>query len=710
MNFTPNVAVSRDCFSSLFKMPRARREKVLEFIRRFSERPDSPGINFEKIRDAKDKKLRSVRIDDAYRGIVLHPESGNTYVLLWVDHHDDAYAWARNRSCAVNPYTGSLQIFEVCEEKRAAESAVPETPPIFAGTGDRHLLKMGVPEELLPKLRSLRTEEELERFLERLPTEVGDYLTLLHLGSSPEEILRHIDLENAPDPGAGIDEAIRTADGRSRFLIVENEEELRSVLDSPLELWRVFLHPSQRRLVEKDWNGPVRVLGGAGTGKTVAAVHRACRLAKALPSGTEEKVLVTTFTVNLASDLAANLARICPQDVMERIEVVNLDRWVYRFLVSHGRAPNFLFDDARRREFWEDSIKRAPEGLGFSEVFYREEWERIVLGEEISTEEEYLRADRRGRGIALDERKRRAVWPVFARFRELLTEDGFCEPDDAMREAREILEGGGELLPYRSIVVDEAQDLGPSAFRLLRAMVPEGPNDLFITGDSHQRIYRHPVVLSRCGISVAGRSCKLLVNYRTTEETRRWAVSLLGGCSLDDLEGGEDDLKGYRSLLRGQEPHLEGFGSFDEEVDFLAAFLKEIESKGERLKDVCLVVRSRVLLERYREALAGRGLPLVKLEAEGTENRDEDGVRTATMHRVKGLEFDRMILAGVCEDVVPPKSWREQEDSPITAELETRERSLLHVAATRARTHILVTWHGAPSALLGLREKEVIMA
>jgi len=356
MNFTPNVAVSRDCFSSLFKMPRARQEKVLEFIRRFSERPDSPGINFEKIRDAKDKKLRSVRIDDAYRGIVLHPESGNTYVLLWVDHHDDAYAWARNRSCAVNPYTGSLQIFEVCEEKRAAEPAVSETPPLFAGTGD-----------------------------------------------------------------------------------------------------------------------------------------------------------------------------------------------------------------------------------------------------------------------------------------------------------------------------------------------------------PHQRIYRHPVVLSHCGISVAGRSCKLLVNYRTTEETRRWAVSLLDGRSLDDLEGGEDDLKGYRSLLRGQEPRLEGFGSFDEEADFLVAFLKEIESKGERLKDVCLVVRSRALLERYREALAGRGLPLVKLEAGGPENRDEDGVRTATMHRVKGLEFDRMILAGVCEDIVPPKSWREHEDPPMMNELETRERSLIHVAATRARTHILVTWYGEPSPLLGLK-------
>lgn len=705
MNFTPNIAVSRDCMSSLFRMPRARQEKVLEFIRRFTERPDSPGINFEKIRDARDKKLRSVRIDDAYRGIVLHPETGNTYVLLWVDHHDDAYAWARNRSCSVNPYTGSLQIFEVREERTAAEPAVADAPPLFAGVGDRHLLKMGVPEELLPELRALSTEEELQPFAERLPTEVGDYLTLMHLGTPPEEILRHIELERGAAPVADIDSAVRTDEGRSRFLVVENEEELRSVLNSPLELWRVFLHPSQRRLVERDWSGPVRVLGGAGTGKTVAAVHRACRLARALPPGTDDRVLVTTFTVNLASDLAANLARICPDEALERVEVVNLDRWVYRFLSSRGRTPNYLFDEARRKELWEDAISLAPAETGLSESFFRDEWERIVLGQEISSDEEYLRADRRGRGIPLDERRRRSVWRVLARFRELLAEHGLCEPDDAMREARTIIERG-ERLPYRSIVVDEAQDLGPSAFRLLRAMVPEGPNDLFIAGDAHQRIYRHAVVLSRCGISVAGRSCKLLVNYRTTEETRRWAASLLEGRRLDDLEGGEDDLNGYRSLLRGQEPLLKGFATFDEEADFLASFLREVESGGERLKDVCLVVRSRALLDRYREALADRGVPLTRLEAEGAEDRDEDGVRTATMHRVKGLEFDRMILAGVCEGVVPPKSWREREDPRMLEELETRERSLLHVAATRARTRVVATWHGESSPLLGIVGRE----
>ena len=637
MNFTPNIAVSRDCMSSLFRMPRARQEKVLEFIRRFTERPDSPGINFEKIRDARDKKLRSVRIDDAYRGIVLHPETGNTYVLLWVDHHDDAYAWARNRSCSVNPYTGSLQIFEVREEQTTAEPSVADAPPLFAGVGDRHLLKMGVPEELLPELRALRTEEELQLFAERLPTKVGDYLTLLHLGTPPRRSCGTSSSRRCR-PGCRHHSAVRTDEGRSRFLVVENEEELRSVLDSPLELWRVFLHPSQRRLVERDWSGPVRVLGGAGTGKTVAAVHRACRLARALPPGTDDRVLVTTFTVNLASDLAANLARICPDEVLERVEVVNLDRWVYRFLASRGRTPNYLFDEARRKELWEDAISLAPAEAGLSESFFRDEWERIVLGQEISSEEEYLRADRRGRGIPLDERRRRSVWRVLARFRELLAEHGLCEPDDAMREARKLIEGG-ERLPYRNIVVDEAQDLGPSAFRLLRAMVPEGPNDLFIAGDAHQRIYRHPVVLSRCGISVAGRSCKLLVNYRTTEETRRWAASLLEGHRLDDLEGGEDDLNGYRSLLRGQEPLLKGFATFDEEADF------RLLPEGDRVRRGAPQGR---LPRRSLAGVAGplpRGArrpegPLTRLEADGAEDRDEDGVRTATMHRVK-LEFDR---------------------------------------------------------------------
>ena len=119
---------------------------------------------------------------------------------------------------------------------------------------------------------------------------------------------------------------------------------------------------------------------------------------------------------------------------------------------------------------------------------------------------------------------------------------------------------------FTSVVVDEAQDIVAQAWRLIRSIVPSGRNDLFIVGDAHQRIYsRHRVVLGRCGIDIRGRARKLRLNYRTTEETRRWASRLLDRCSIDDLDGGADNNRGVRSVAHGPEPRLRLFQSRDEQ-------------------------------------------------------------------------------------------------------------------------------------------------
>ncbi|HPE67445.1 MAG TPA: AAA family ATPase, partial [Synergistales bacterium] len=527
-----------------------------------------------------------------------------------VDHHDDAYAWARNRKCSVHPETGSLQVFEVQETVREAEqSPAPEAvPPLFEGVKEKYLLRMGVPSELLPAVREIRSEEELNRLAQSLPREAGDALSLLHLGFSPEEILQDLELKK---PDAKVDtedfaKALQTDQSRSRFFVAEDDLELQAILQAPLEKWRVFLHPTQRKIVEKDWNGPVRVLGGAGTGKTVAAVHRARWLVQSVLKDPNERVLFTTFTVNLAEDIRSNLAKLCSDDVMKRIEVINLDRWVSQFLKARGYEMKLLFDDEKRRDFWGRAMAYKPVDIDLPESFWIEEWEKVIQPQEITGEKEYFQADRKGRGASLDRKQRKAVWPVFEEYRALLSENGYSEPDDAMRDARKLLESSGEKLPYRSIVVDEAQDLGPLAFKLIRRMVPEGNNDIFIVGDAHQRIYKRRTVLSRCGIEVRGRSRKLRINYRTTEETKEWAVALLEGRDFDDLDGGRDSQKGYRSLLRGQPPRLEGFPSFEDEAGFLAAYLNELQASGEPLRNICLVARTNSLLEQYRSALKAK--------------------------------------------------------------------------------------------------------
>lgn len=431
-------------------------------------------------------------------------------------------------------------------------------------------------------------------------------------------------------------------------------------------------------------------------------MHRARWLGQNVFKGEHDRVLFTTFTKNLAADIRENLGKICPEDAMRRIEVVNLDKWVSAFLRRNGYS--YQIDYGRQTgPLWEKALTLAPAELNLDAAFYREEWERVIQPQGIASLAEYMKASRIGRGVKLGRNDRKAVWTVFEEYRVLLNEHGLKEGDDAMRDARLLLESKGSILPYRAIIVDEAQDMGPQSFRLIRAMVPGADcrNDVFIVGDAHPRIYRHRVVLSQCGINVRGRSRKLKINYRTTEETRRWATNLLTGVNFDDLDGGLDDQKGYKSLLSGIPPEVHRFPSFREEVDFITKYARRIEGEGEELKATCLVARTNELLKQYESALAGRGISTYLIRRSEAEDRTVPGMRLATMHRVKGLEFDRVIAAGINEGVVPFESTGSVSSDPVVRrESEVHERALLYVAATRAKKEVVVTSFGRTSRFL----------
>ncbi len=701
------VAVAGDFLSAFARIPRKQQSKVLEFIRKFRADPTTPGIHYEKIQNAQDPKLRSVRIDQAYRGIVMKAEGGDVYLLLWVDHHNEAYRWAVNKVCSVHPETGSLQVYEVETVESPPAGEVAATAPagaLFKDVRDRHLRRLGVPEPLLPMVRRLQTEAELDAVEEWLPQEAYEALSYLAAGFSLEEVLEEMDRTEAAAEVDTTDVAAALAqpDSKRRFYVVEDDLELQAILSAPLERWRVFLHPTQRKLVERHWNGPVRVLGGAGTGKTVAAMHRAKWLAEHVFTAESDRILFTTFTRNLAADIRENLAKICAREAMRRIEVVNLDRWVSGFLRRNGYS--YEIDYGRRSTpLWERAMALVPSEPALDPSFYREEWNRVIQPQAIASLEAYLKVPRVGRGVRLSRKDRKTIWPLFEEYRVLLNEHGLREADDAMRDARLLLEGKGEILPYKAIIVDEAQDMGPQAFRLIRQMVPGGDrqDDLFIVGDAHQRIYRHKVVLGRCGINIRGRGRKLRINYRTTDETRRWAVVLLTGVTIDDLDGGVDDQRGYKALLHGADPELHHFDSFQEEVGFIAGRLCQGGSGEEALKGTCLVTRTNALLDQYESALHERGLPTYRIHRTEAEDRKAPGLRLATMHRVKGLEFDRVIIAAVNEGVIPHEgSTGTTSDPVVRRDTETHERALLYVAATRAKEGVIITSFGRRSPLL----------
>ena len=325
----------------------------------------------------------------------------------------------------------------------------------------------------------------------------------------------------------------------------------------------------------------------------------------------------------------------------------------------------------------------------------------VVQSQNISDMEQYVRVPRIGRGTRLSRAARRRIWPVFQEYRAQLNEQGKKEYVDLLRDARELIEAQGITLPYRAVVVDEAQDLSAEAYRLIRAIVPEGPNDLFIVGDGHQRIYRHRASLSQCGINIRGRGRRLKLNYRTTDEIRRFAVQLLEGRPIDDLDDGSDNQKGYLSLTHGSPPVVRVFDSLSDEVRFVRKHIDRIVEEGTPIESVCLIARTKHVLDYYVSQLAEGGVTTYEIKRNTAERRDKPGLRVATMHRVKELEFEHVIVVSANSGVIPlDRAVREAEDELARSRAETGERSLLHVALTRAKRSALVTGFGELSPFL----------
>lgn len=714
-NLAPIVALGDDFLVAFARIPKRQQRSVMQFVTRFRTNPRSPGINYEVIRDAPGKNFRSVRIDQDYRGIVLSPEQGNVYVLLWVDKHDDAYQWAARHRCEINPRTGTVQLYEIATQtEQPAQATEPEyqppvevpqvqpaASPLFNLDQDT-LLKLGVPEHLLDSISQVTSEEQLESLERRLPIEAYEALYLLAAGTSLEEILRDYGPQENTGPIDTEDyaAALERDASQRRFHVPKDEQELGRMLNAPLDKWRVFLHPTQRNLVERDWNGPVRVLGGAGTGKTVVAMHRARWLVSQLDWPKNATLLFTTFTSNLALDIRENLKAICTPEQLQRIEVINLDAWVSQFVRRNGFQSRIVYSGhSIYKECWDLALGLRPSDLDVHAQFYEEEWQRVILPQQVRTRQDYLKATRTGRGVALNRRQRADIWPVFEEMRAQLARRDAITAEDAIHQAIDILKQGQDSRQYQAIVVDEGQDFTAQAYSLLRQLAPEQANDIFIVGDAHQRIYQRTTSLRASGINIMGRGRKLKINYRTTELIRRYATALLEDQPIDDLDEGSDSSHDYRSLVQGEAPRLQQFANTQEETDWLGHQIRELIEQGMQASDICVVARTNYLCEQYEQALQTQGLETWRLSRE-RDNRQHPGVRMATMHRIKGLEFRAVFIVAVNDQVVPLK-YSGDTDDPVEQRLsELTERALFHVAATRAMRYLYVSSSGEPSPFL----------
>ncbi|MFF0546792.1 UvrD-helicase domain-containing protein [Nocardia thailandica] len=687
------LGIDKDFLLDFGKLDRPLQTKVAEVFEKFSAATHA-GIHLEKINNSRHPRYRSIKIDNFWRGIVLAPEFGDAYTLLKVLPHDDAYVWARRRDISVNRATGGIEI----SDQTALEAAMPavaaaaehSTARLFENISDKDLARLGVEERTRVFARALVSVEALEAAHDFLPTVQWQVLYGLAAGLSPDDVWHDLCSELIADnlDTDDLDAAVQRS--YDRVFFVNGPDELMAVFDNPFALWRIYLHPAQQSLVDATYSGPARVSGGPGTGKTVVALHRARRLAEKAAG----KVLVTTFTGALADSLHDGILMLVDSpSAAARIKVANLDSFanqIYR--ETHG-TPILVSDEGA---LWAEA--RAPYTDTISGTFLAEEWRHVVLAQEITTEAQYLAARRPGRGRALPAARKPQVWAIIKDFEQLLRDRGLCTYETIRRAATTVLNSRPDK-PFRHIVVDEAQDLCADHWRLIRAAVPVSSDDIFIAGDTHQRIYKNQVTLRAVGIDITGRSRRLSLNYRTTAEILAWSLGIIQDEPIDDMEAGLDSIAGCHSEVHGEPPELDGLPSIKAELDKLVETIRAWLDVGVAPDEIGVATRMNFFAEEINKRLRSAGVPTNVLSKGSAA---AGAVSVGTMHNMKGLEFRCLVVAGVSDKNLPaPKSITPIDEDAHTHDLDLRrERCLLFVACTRAREQLHITWHGEPSTIL----------
>ncbi|MBJ7339773.1 3'-5' exonuclease [Mycolicibacterium sp.] len=721
------------------KLDGSVKNKVYDFFEKLATDDTSPKLHIEPMKGATDSRVRTGRVDLYWRAVLFRvddKDGGPTYIYMGTWPHDDAIKLAERATLRVNPINGTLEALigesaPVDSERAAPVVQSVSTPELSYLAGVGYTLAdltdgLGINQVLAAKAMEARDESGLlEAAAGGLEWE-GSALLELATGSAIETIRENHGFVKAPvnkalDEDQQIIAALERPASKMQFAFIEDNEELRRVIEGgDFAAWRTFLHPEQRKYVDADFSGAFRLSGGAGTGKTVVAIHRARRLARDNP---DARIVLTTFNATLAQGLKADLTALDPG---LRIADKPGDPGVYvggidalgsgvlrrsgddvaagcQRLFGHG--VEFGTKRTASDAMWRDVAQSIDSGLDAklaTPAFLETEYVAVVLANRIATLEQYAKVARPGRGVRLSRPQRIAVWKLVEAFRRQSQMDGTISFPEVLALAAEALCVRAErddthLVDH--VIIDEAQDLHATHWALLRALVADGPNDLFIAEDSHQRIYGSPVVLSRFGIKIVGRSRRLTLNYRTTAQNLHFAVSVLSGAEYRDLEQGEESTSDYRSARNGPVPELISCADLAAELETVAAKVKGWLAEAEvEPESIAILTRSQDERDRFVRGLGERGVTARAVD----KNAATPGQPLVmTMHRAKGMEFSRVILAGADEKHVPSPATLRNVPEEERAEALLRERSLLYVASSRARDALVVTWSGKRSELLG---------
>ncbi|MDN5601069.1 MAG: UvrD-helicase domain-containing protein, partial [Brachybacterium sp.] len=756
------IAISDTFLPTLKDVPRDVAGQVTSTLDTLRTIPESPGLHVEPIQNAKDDRIRSVRVNRKYRLLVfrLNSSGQNMWLVEGIYNHDDAYDKATTLYLRMNPVSGTTEIRSdedavhtptgYSEEEvrsRAAALAEQLAAERIAAREAEAAAQAGAARELTGPVLGLTAQQlidelGLDRKLAERAAEADDaeLYTLASAtggwqGTALLDLATGTSLEDAraayftgvtggsevgtPSGTEDVLQSLHAEKSQANYRLFEDDAALADVLASgSIDEWRIFLNPEQKTYVDVNTRGPYRVTGGAGTGKTVVLVHRAVRLArKAAESEVPARIVLTTFTRTLADALAQQVRTLAPSiprpDALGApgIHVTGVDR-IAHGIVTTAQDLTPMADVlgwttrratfSRRADDWAAAVAAAAASGALRDrtqphvtpEFLIDEYREIVLPHRLLEESQYLRVSRTGRGTRLGRAQRREVWSVIAAYREGGQRDSALDWDETSAVAAALLDAKAAVTGERladHVLVDEGQDLRPTQWQMLRALVAEGEDDMFIAEDSHQRIYSNPVKLGRYGIAIRGRSRRLKLNYRTTAQNLAFAVSILRGGDFDIAAMEDDDLPSsevthggeigtFRSLRSGPDVTFLPATDLQDEIEQVAELVRtwseEILEVGGDPSRIGVLTRFNKTRDTLVRALDDRGLRVVSVDR---NTRYRSGTPLVmTFHRAKGMEFTHVVLFGV-DDSSSIDVARGAYDEQTREAAELQERSLLYV-------------------------------
>jgi len=656
--------------------------------------PATPSLSFHRVDRSRDKNFWSVRVNADVRVIVHRTE--RSLLLCYVAHHDKAYDWAERRRIQEHPTTGAAQILEIREtvkevfipkyvdEAPKPKIAADKSKKLFGSITDEELLSYGVPTEWLKDVREA-TEDSILAIAEHLPGEAAEAVLELATGGQPRK----------PETKKSDESAFEHPDAKRRFKVVTSAADLQQALEFPWEKWTVFLHPDQTALVTKEYNGPARVTGSAGTGKTIVALHRAVYLARQNPSA---RVLLATFSDTLASALHHKLQRLLVAEprMGERIEVESVNKVGLR--LYRGNIGAFeLVDKITLDALITDASKKVL-GHKFSDAFLMAEWTQVVDTWQIKTWEGYRDVARLGRRSRLNEERRKLLWDIFSLVIMQLEKKKLKTMAAIFTELAEKLKTVKHP-PVDFVVVDECQDIDVGQLKMMAAIGANRTNGLFFTGDVGQRIFQQPFSWKSLGIDLRGKSKTLRVNYRTSHQIRTYSDRLLAD-EVSDVDGISAVRSDTISVFSGVAPQVSICDNESKEIAAVAAWLNKHIQTGLQPQEFAIFVRDDAQIPRAESAAKLAKVPFKVLDARVETSSVKLSI--CTMHLAKGLEFRAVAVMACDEEVLPLRERIEAVgDSGDLQEAYDTERQLLYVACTRSRDFLLVSAIAPGSDFLG---------